>query len=252
MGTGVPVCDAVAPKPVYAMEVPMNLTNAKTGHVQSADVELVAWSWLTRMGLDVAAVTRTPDRVSVEGRVQAQWDDGPLELAYRLECEADWRFVRLDARTVYRGDTRTLELAWDGAQWTDGQGRRDDLADAAYIDIMATPITNTLPVCHASWQPGASQVFTMAYVRLPELTVEPVRQRYTLLATEPDGRRRFLYETLGPAGERQAGATGLTGYHGQDSTFSAELVVDAGGLVIAYPPYWDRMPAARALADKGI
>lgn len=229
----------------------MNPSNTSRGTVQSADVQLVAWSWQTRSGLDVAAVTRAPDRVWVQGRVQVQWDDGPLELAYRLECEADWRFVRLDARTVYLGDTRALELAWDGRQWTDGQGPRDDLADAAYIDIMATPITNTLPVCHATWEPGISQVFTMAYVRLPELTVEPVRQRYTLLATEADGRRRFRYETLGPAGERQERGTGLSGYHGQDSEFTAELVLDAAGLVISYPPYWDRMPAARALAENG-
>lgn len=229
----------------------MNPSTSPTGTVQSVDVQLVSWSWQTRMGLDVAAVTRTPDRVWVQGRVQVQWDDGPLELAYRLECEADWRFLRLDARTVYRGDTRALELAWDGRQWTDGQGPRDDLAHAAYIDIMATPITNTLPVCHATWEPGASQVFTMAYVRLPELTVEPVRQRYTLLATEADGRRRFRYETLGPAAQRQGQGTGLSGYHGQDSSFTAELTLDAGGLVIGYPPYWGRMEAARALAQNG-
>lgn len=229
----------------------MNPSTSQAGNVPSADLQLVAWSWQTRTGLDVAAVIHAPDRVRVEGRMQAQWDDGPLELAYRLECEADWRFVRLDARTVYQRDTRTLQLAWDGGQWTDGHGPRDDLADAAYIDIMATPITNTLPVCHATWQPGASQVFTMAYVRLPELTVEPVRQRYTLLATVADGRRRFRYETLGPAAERQASGTGLSGYHGQDSAFTAELVVDAAGLVISYPPYWDRMPAARALAESG-
>lgn len=229
----------------------MNPSTFPTGNVPSGDVQLVAWSWQTRTGLDVAAVTRAPDRVRVEGRIQVQWDDGPLELAYRLECEADWRFVRLDARTVYRGDTRALELAWDGRQWTDGQGPRDDLAGAAYIDIMATPITNTLPVCHATWEAGVSQVFTMAYVRLPELTVEPVRQRYTLLATEADGRRRFRYETLGPVGQRQGAGTGLSGYHGQDSAFTAELTIDAAGLVIGYPPYWDRMPASRALAEGG-
>ncbi|MBO4123345.1 putative glycolipid-binding domain-containing protein [Cupriavidus gilardii] len=230
----------------------MNPSNTRPGTVQSADVQLVAWSWQTRTGLDVAAVTRAPDRVGVQGRVQVQWDDGPLELAYRLECEADWRFVRLDARTVYRGDARTLALAWDGRQWTDGQGPRDDLADATYIDIMATPITNTLPLCHAAWQPGVSQVFTMAYIRLPELTVEPVRQRYTWLATEADGRRRFRYETLGPAGQQQGSGTGLGGYHGQDSAFTADIVVDAGGLVISYPPYWDRMPAAQALAEAAV
>jgi len=229
----------------------MNPSTTPAGHLQSAGLQLVAWSWQTRTGLDVAAVTRGPDRVLVQGRVQVQWDDGPLELAYRLECEADWRFLRLDARTEYQGDTRALRLAWDGRQWTDGQGPRDDLADAAYIDIMATPITNTLPICHANWQPGVGQVFTMAYVRLPELAVEPVRQRYTLLATEADGRRRIRYETLGPAAERQRAGAGLSGYHGQDSEFTAELVVDAAGLVISYPPYWDRMPAARALAESG-
>lgn len=95
----------------------------------------------------------------------------------------------------------------------------------------------------------------MAYIRLSELAVEPVSQRHTPLGTEPDGTRRFRYETLGSTGHRSQKGTptgrGVSGYHSQDVQFSAELLVDAEGLVIEYPPYWRRMAAAQALMAAG-
>ncbi|MBY4899202.1 putative glycolipid-binding domain-containing protein [Cupriavidus sp. AU9028] len=218
--------------------------------------ELVCWSWMTQTGLDAAAVLPSSDGVTVHGRMQAQWDDGPLELAYRLDCGPRWAFRQLRACTVYLGRTRTLSLWRDDEGWHDAAGRREDLAAARFIDIMATPITNTLPVAEEEWSAGVGREFTMAYVRLPELQVRPVRQRYTLLANDADGTRRFRYETLGgTASDGQAGAGQGSGaaaaaaeYHDQDSGFSAEIVVDANGLVLYYPPYWRRMPAAQALA----
>ena len=60
--------------------------------------------------------------------------------------------------------------------------------------------------------PGASAETTAAWVKVPELTVEPLRQRYTRL---PEGDRwRYEALTLG---------------------FSTEFAVDEHGLVLDYP-----------------
>lgn len=217
--------------------------------------QLVCWSWMTQTGLDAAAVLPAKDGVTVHGRMQAQWDDGPLELAYRLDCAAGWAFRRLEARTVYLGRTRALSLQREGGRWSDAAGPRDDLAAATFIDIMATPITNTLPVAQPGWSAGEAREFTMAYIRLPELEVRTVRQRYTLLAADADGSRRFRYETLGSgsggrsaeAAARQQGDEAAAEYHDQESGFSAEIAFDPDDLVLYYPPYWRRMPAAQAL-----
>lgn len=207
---------------------------------------VIAWSWQTQPGLDVAAVTRTPSAIVVQGRMQVVWEDGPLQLAYRLECGPDWSFSRVEACAVHRGQARSLRLTFDGSQWGDDEGQRPDLSEASYIDIMATPITNTLPLCHAAWQVNRQREFTMAYIRLPELTVEAVRQRYTCLSIAPDGSRRFRYETLGPVhgGTTTAPASG---YHSQGAQFTADIEVDPAGLVVSYPPYWKRMEAGESL-----
>ncbi len=55
----------------------------------------------------------------------------------------------------------------------------------------------------------------VAYVTLPELTVRPAPQEYTLLERQPDGAR-WRFRSL-------------------DSGFTAELSVDAEGLVRDYP-----------------
>lgn len=61
----------------------------------------------------------------------------------------------------------------------------------------------------------------MAFIRLPELTVERVRQRYTCLAHDEAGGR-YRYEGLG------------TGY-------ATELPVDTEGLVVEYPDWYRRV-----------
>ena len=55
----------------------------------------------------------------------------------------------------------------------------------------------------------------VAWVALPELTIRPAPQEYTLLERQPDGAR-WRFRSL-------------------DSGFTAELPVDATGLVRDYP-----------------
>ena len=88
------------------------------------------------------------------------------------------------------------------------------------IDIMTTPFTNTLPIRRLALPPDAATVLRVVYIRIPELSVEAFDQEYTRLdpAMPP---RRFRYRSLA-------------------SGFTAELAVDAGGLVIDYPGLWRR------------
>ena len=199
----------------------------------------VVWAWQERPGLDVVIV-RQDDRghVAVSGHVVTSWDGRVLELRYRLACDPGWVFRRLTARVAFDGGVRQLNLRHDGEGWMANGVVRPDLVAAVDIDIMGTPLTNTLPIRRVPWSLGASHPFTMAYVQLPDLIVAPVRQRYTALPAAG----RFLYETLpsvaGPADHPQ-----LPGYHGVNDGFTAELQVDDDGLVVSYPPYWRRVAA---------
>ena len=89
---------------------------------------------------------------------------------------------------------------------------------AAGVANPATPLTNTMPIHQLALAPGETRTFRALYIRVPELTAAPMDQHYTRLdpATPP---RRFQYASPG---------------------FTAEVAVDADGLVEDYPPGWKR------------
>jgi hypothetical protein len=84
------------------------------------------------------------------------------------------------------------------------------------VDLGFSPVTNTLPIRRLDPAIGESVAVTAAWVRFPELTIEPLPQRYTRLA-----ERRYRYESAGGA-------------------FVAEIEVDDLGLVTTYEGGWRR------------
>ena len=86
------------------------------------------------------------------------------------------------------------------------------------VDLAVTPATNTLPIRRLNLQVGSSASIIAAWVKFPDLTVQPLSQRYTRL-----DQNTYRY----------ASNTG----------FSAEVVVDDLGLVITYPGGWERIAA---------
>jgi hypothetical protein len=87
------------------------------------------------------------------------------------------------------------------------------------VDLPITPFTNTLPIRRLRLAAGTRAELTTIYVRTPALSVEIDQQRY--ICVEP--LRRYRYEAV-------------------DGTFSADLEVDADGLVIDYPGLFRRRP----------
>ena len=79
-----------------------------------------------------------------------------------------------------------------------------------------TPATNTLPIRRLNLQIGSSESVIAAWIKFPDLTVEPVSQRYTRLS-----KNTYRYES--------------------NTGFSAEIVVDDLGLVTTYPNGWERI-----------
>jgi hypothetical protein len=88
------------------------------------------------------------------------------------------------------------------------------------IDLGFSPVTNTLPIRRLEPAIGEAVAVTAAWVRFPELTIEPLPQRYIRLA-----ERRYRYESAGGA-------------------FVAEIEVDDLGLVTTYEGGWRRLAAS--------
>jgi uncharacterized protein len=154
--------------------------------------------------------------------------DGALtEFNYQVNCDQSWRTL---GTSVYLGTPEGRQIllvpkngVWEGKQLgspstepNTSLGVLDGLDGCMDVDIGVTPATNTLPIRRLNLQVGESAEVTAAWVRFPELTVEPLAQRYTRL-----DERRYRYESA--------------------SGFSAELEVDELGLVVRYGDIWERV-----------
>lgn len=142
-------------------------------------------------------------------------EGGCYGLSYELVIDETW-CVR-DAKVLLTAGLH-LHLESDGrGSWRANGQERPDLQGCIDIDIQASPVTNTLPIRRLALDRGQGAEIGVAYVRIPSLVVEPVRQRYTAL--EPGSLYRF--ESL-------------------ESAFKADLPVDGDGFVMNYPRLFRR------------
>jgi uncharacterized protein len=152
---------------------------------------------------------------------------------YAVALATDWstRVVEIAMRSGGASEPRTLKLPVAPDQrWQierepvpDPTVQADDLValnGLVDVDLGFSPITNTLPIRRLEPAIGEAVAVTAAWVRFPELTVEPLPQRYLRLAD-----RRYRYESAGGA-------------------FVAEIEVDDLGLVTTYEGGWRRITAS--------
>lgn len=182
----------------------------------TADVVWAAWDG---RGLEHLRLSVEPGVVRADSLIIAVDDAGrPFRARYVVECDEDWKVRR--ARIEVLGEpVRVLDLRVDGGgHWTDAStGAALALDGCVDIDVYPSPFTNTLPIRRrfADAAVGRPVAIEVAWVVLPELTIQPARQEYTLLER-------------GSAGSRWR-------FRGLDSDFTAELPADRDGLVLDYP-----------------
>jgi hypothetical protein len=84
------------------------------------------------------------------------------------------------------------------------------------VDLGISPSTNTLPIRRLNLAIGQPEDVVAAWVRFPDLSLEPLPQRYTRVSDD-----RYKYES--------------------GSGFQTEMTVDESGLVIVYEKGWERV-----------
>ena len=160
----------------------------------------------------------TPDAGFVlHGMARGQTPDGEsYSLAYRIQCASDW--VTRDALiegTLGDGKVRiALERHPNTGFWTRDGLPAPQVATCIDIDLGFSPSTNTLPIRRLHLDVGGEAAVRAAWLRFPELTLEPLEQIYRRV-----GREQYVYESDGVR-------------------FRAELDVDASGLVRRYGDLW--------------
>jgi hypothetical protein len=173
-------------------------------------------------GIEDVRVAHDPRSVTdFSSTVIRLWEGQPLRVAYHMVCDAQWHVRRLVAASLGEAvGERNIRLFSDGTgNWHDDKGQPlDTLQGCIDVDIMLTPLTNTLPIRRLQLAPGESREISVVYIAAPDLSIRPFRQRYTRL----DDGQRYRYESL-------------------DSGFTADLLVDDDGIVIDYPGIWRRV-----------
>jgi hypothetical protein len=140
------------------------------------------------------------------------------EVRYEIVCDAQFRTrsVQITLRD-FRGERR-VEIATENGRWYANGGELPSVEGAIDIDLGWSPSTNTLPIRRLGLGVGESSgEFTAAWVRFPELTLEPLPQEYRRLS-----EREYLYLSRGGA-------------------FQAKLLVDDHGLAVEYEGFWQRV-----------
>lgn len=181
---------------------------------------IIVWNAVFYTGMEYLTLVETPEAVEASGVVIGVFEQSPFHLDYRLTCDAGYSVRSVNLALA---DGRSLRMTTDGhGHWYDTDGQPLAEFDGCFdIDISTTPFTNTLPIRRIHWQVGQSEVLNMIYVRIPNLTPRVVQQRYTCLEQRAGGAT-FRYESL-------------------DSGFTANLPVDADGVVLDYPDIWARV-----------
>ena len=138
---------------------------------------------------------------------------------YEIHCDENWLTRRVQVEHTIAKDTTTLSLRVESRGiWRRSSQELPEVHGCHDVDLAATPATNTLPIRRLDLQIGHSAPVTAAWIRFPELEIQPLSQRYTRLA-----KNTYRYES--------------------DPGFSTEIMVDDLGLVTTYRGGWERIAA---------
>ncbi len=176
------------------------------------------WRRLDTRGREEARIERTVTGWHLRGELTIEESGVVARLRYTIECGAQWCTRSAAIEGEVGGGTIRLALAADGAgHWTCDGTAAPALTGALDVDLGFTPATNTLAIRRLALAVGESAPVRSAWLRFPELRLEPLDQTYTR-----EAHQRYRYEAL---------------VDGQP--FIASLDTDAYGRVLRYEGLWE-------------
>jgi uncharacterized protein len=179
-------------------------------------IRTLIWRLLPADGAEYFGLWRDGDGWQLRGTVVAALDNVPYRIRYGVICGADWRTQSVHVAVGSGSGEQALHLEADGAgSWRDREGTLPHLAGCLDVDLEISPATNTLPIRRLQLPVGEAAPLVAAWVRFPQLTVEPLEQEYRCT-----GERTYRY------GDRY------------------DLEVDELGLVSRYEGIWERIAEA--------
>lgn len=176
------------------------------------------WRRVDVPGREDARVEQSPAGWRLTGHLDVEESGVCASLRYRIACDHEWRSRCALIEGEAAGRPVRFSLTADGT----GQWERDGhplpaLAGAFDVDLGFTPATNTLPIRRLGLAVGDFAPVRSAWLRFPELRLEPLEQTY---AREAEQVYRYEAQVDG-------------------QPFTARLDTDVYGRVLRYEGLWE-------------
>jgi hypothetical protein len=176
------------------------------------------WRWLQGTGLERFEVARAADYWIFRGTILTLASDAAAEARYEIVCDRSFRTRQANVSVCDAAGERTLQIATENGQWYENGRENKTVVGALDIDLGWSPSTNTLPIKRLKLGIGrTSGEFMAAWLRFPDLTLQPLPQEYVRLAD-----RQYRYSS-------------------RSGAFVANLLVDDDDLVVDYEGFWQRV-----------
>ena len=175
------------------------------------------WKWIKSAGLERFELLRMQHEWVLRGTVVVLAEGGPAEARYEVVCDESWLTRSADISLRDGSGERILRVEVEGGRWRENGRVNERVTDCTDIDLEWSPSTNTIPIRRLSLSVGErSSLITAAWVRFPDLTLQPLGQEYERIS-----ERSYRYTS-------SVGA------------FIAEIAVDEEGLTLNYEGFWQR------------
>lgn len=186
------------------------------GGSKVSGVHTAMWRRLDRVGHEAARLVHHAPFWQLSGTTVFLLDR-ICRLEYQIVCDAAWRTLHGRVSGWYGEDPVKADLYTDTARrWTLNGHPAPAVAGCVDLDLSFTPATNTIPIRRLALNQGERAEVRSAWLRFPELTLEPLVQSYSRIA-----ELVYHYESLADG-------------------FVADIEVDPAGLVLRYPDLWER------------
>ena len=175
--------------------------------------------WMSKVAdmAEMLTVLRT-DHYLVTSHIKGELKNIPTDIVYTMDIDEDWYLRSLSISAVASSELLLSLQKDEHGQWHHGDRTLSTEFDSCFdVDLSLTPFTNSLPMNRLKLTTGSTREISVIYIHWPDLTLKPLRQRYTNM-----GDDLYKYENL-------------------ESGYSALLSVDKEGMVIDYPGVWKRV-----------
>lgn len=168
----------------------------------------VLWRWVDREGHEAA---RLDDR-TLRGTAVMKNGEEVCSLAYRIECDAEWRTELALVHGFVGAKEIEIEIVSHGGRWTMNGAHVPAVDGCIDVDLNFSPSTNLLPIRRLNLAVGEEREVRAAWLRFPSFTLETLVQTY-----RRTGERTYQYRS---------------------ASFTAEITVNEAGLALEYAGVW--------------